>query len=91
MTPALESEDYEQTRQALVKDQHIIDMANELMEFGHHPIEELVHQESETPRHEFMMTALREYHSRAGDNSIETHIGGPAEAVIRLMKERQQA
>lgn len=33
--------------------------------------------------HEFMMGALREYRTRGGE--VETHIGGPAEAIRQYL------
>lgn len=83
----IESAQYEETRQILMKDQHIIEMAAEMMR---HPEnwtwDELVH-ESGTPKNIFMMAALEEYRARAGGDAQHSHIGGPAEAIIRILKD----
>jgi hypothetical protein len=78
---SIEAEHYGQTRRALQADPIIGAMAAELRGM---PAGQLVHEESGTPRHEFMMGALREYQRRGGQ--IGTHIGGPAEAILALLK-----
>lgn len=83
---ALEAEHYGETRKALMADPFIRDMAEGVR---HMPISELAH-ESGTPRSTFMMAALREYTARceeAGIDPLRTHIGGPAEAILALMRE----
>jgi len=81
MSYGIEAEHYGQTRKALKADPIIRDMAGGLAGV---PMSELVHEEG-TPRHEFMMAALREYQARGGQ--IGTHIGGPAEALLELLRE----
>jgi hypothetical protein len=46
------------------------------------PLADMVHG-SGTPRHEFMMAALDEYRRR--DGKIASHIGGVAEALLKLL------
>jgi hypothetical protein len=84
----IESADYEQTRQRLMKDPIIIAMAKEM---AGHPKSELAHGELPkykddpwpTPRFEFMMAANSEYRERGGTDG--GHIGAVAEALLRLL------
>jgi hypothetical protein len=86
--PTIESEDYEITRQRLMKDPIIIDMAGGLK---NEPVEGLCHGELPkyktdpwpTPRFEFMMAANAEYRERGGTDG--GHIGAVAEALLRLI------
>lgn len=77
----LESDDYRKTREALKADPIIRDMAGGVRD---HPLDELQHEDG-NPRWEFMSAALEEYKSRGG--KIATHIGGPAEAILMILKE----
>lgn len=84
---AIESPQYEETRQTLMKDRHIIEMAAELKSApGNWNWDELVH-ESGSPKNGFMMASLEEYRNRAGADAQHSHIGGPAEAIIRILKD----
>jgi hypothetical protein len=81
----IESEDYEQIRQRLMKDPIIIDMAGGLKGV---PMSELIHNADAddprpTPRFEFMMAANKEYRSRGGTDG--GHVGAVAEALLRLL------
>lgn len=76
----IEAEHYGETRARLVADPIIQQMAHELRDMD---VAELVHA-SGTPRHEFMMAALREWQTRGGDGN--THIGGPAEAILEILR-----
>lgn len=78
---AIEAEYYGETRNALVADPIIRDMAGGVAHIDRH---ELAYDDG-SPRHAFMMAALREYQGRGG--TIDSHIGGPAEAVLSLLKE----
>jgi hypothetical protein len=79
----IESEDYGKTRALLKRDPIIKAMANEITLTGG-PVDAFAH-ESGTPKFPFMKSALDEYHKRGG--KVETHIGGPAEAILELLKE----
>jgi hypothetical protein len=70
---------YGETVAALMADPIIIDMAAGLAAV---PMDKIVHPAGGA-RHEFMMAALDEYHTRGG--KIGTHIGGPAEALLNLL------
>jgi len=81
----IESADYEQTRQRLMKDQIVIDMAKGLKNV---PLSEMVHNDDPddprpTPRFEFMQAANKEYVERGGTDG--GHIGAIAEALLRLI------
>jgi hypothetical protein len=73
MTSVIRSHDYDETVRKLCEDPIIICMAME------------VPDDTEMYGSGFLMSALREYQARGG--KIQTHIGGPAEA-IRLLKDR---
>lgn len=72
---AIEAEHYEETRRALMADPIIIDMAV------------VVPKEWDCGSWSFMQNALALYKKRGG--TIPTHIGGPAEAIERLVKARE--
>lgn len=84
----IESPDYEETRQRLMKDPIIIAMAKGLKGA---PINDIAHvhnlddpfNPNPTPRFEFMMAANSEYRSRGGTDG--GHMGAVAEALLRLM------
>lgn len=75
----IESPDYEQTRQRLMRDPIVIDMAKGLLRESRN---DLVHEGSDTPRHEFMLAANAEYRRRGGTDG--GHLGAVPEALIRL-------
>lgn len=86
----IEADSYRETREKLRQDPHIQRMAEELILAGT-PLSEMCH-DSGTPRFEFMGSALKEYKDRhlhgAPDPTqpVPTHIGGPAEVIIELVK-----
>jgi hypothetical protein len=80
-TVTIEAAHYQETRDALAKDPIIQAMATELSNLD--LVAEATH-ESGNPRYEFMLGALREYKRRGG--TIQTHIGGPAEAILAIVK-----
>ena len=81
----IESPDYEETRQRLMKDPIVMAMAKGLKGIS---ITELAHKpepgECPTPRYEFMLVANDEYRKRGG-KAHRTHIGAIAEALLRLI------
>jgi hypothetical protein len=88
----IESADYEECRQRLMKDPIVINMAGGLRGI---PLMQMVHQEDvdengklkdphPTPRFEFMMSANAEYRERGGTDG--GHMGAIAEALIRLVQ-----
>lgn len=76
----IESGDYEEARQRLMKDPIVRAMSKGLKGVKR---EELVHEGSDTPRFEFMMAANKEYQSRGGKDG--GHMGAVAEALLRLI------
>jgi hypothetical protein len=83
----IESEDYENTRQRLMKDQVVLAMAQGL---SNTPSEEMVHPgPDKTPRFEFIQAANAEYRKRLERLELPDdqprHLGGVAEALIRLL------
>ena len=74
MTTVIESEQYEETRLALMNDPIIRQMAAELPPDFHEDMHAWW----------FIHGALDEYNRRGG--TIPTHIGGPAEAMRRLIE-----
>lgn len=77
----IESEDYEVTRQRMMKDPIVIAMAEGLFNTT---VKDITHPGPEkTPRFEFMMMANKEYRRRGGTDG--GHIGAVAEALIRLV------
>jgi hypothetical protein len=77
---AIESADYEATRVRLMADPTVQAMAhgckaNDRADLAH---------DTGTPTHGFMLAALREYQARTG-HPAECHIGGVAEAILRLL------
>jgi hypothetical protein len=78
----IESGDYEQTRQRLMKDPIVIAMAKEINNDSNIIMESFTHDNG-TPRFEFMMGANEEYHKRGGVDG--GHIGAIAEAILRLI------
>jgi hypothetical protein len=75
----LEAPHFEETRKRLMADPIVIAMAEELPA---EIIKDACH-DSGSPRSDFMLASLREYEKRAG-HGAESHIGGVAEAIIRL-------
>lgn len=71
----LESEEYEQTRQALAADPILLAMFTELPP----PIQLQLRDGTLEDRYGMMTTALREYNARGGTQS--KHIGGVIEAL----------
>ncbi|WP_433242593.1 hypothetical protein [Actinomadura nitritigenes] len=80
----IRSADYDETVTKLMADPIIRDMAKGL---ANEKLADLQHDETGTPRHGFMMPALDEYKRRGG--KIESHIGGPAEALLRILNEER--
>lgn len=78
---------YGETIKALMEDEHIKAMAEEIMTCGHPPSE--MTNDDGDPKFSFMRKALDEYHARGGQ--IGTHIGGPAHAIIRILKNAEQS
>jgi hypothetical protein len=74
----IESNDYENTRQRLMKDPIVIAMADDVSNYD---ISKLTH-EGGNPNFEFMMKANEEYRRRGGTDG--GHLGAIAEAVLRL-------
>jgi len=83
----IESDDYEATRQRLMKDPIVIAMAEDIKK-NKMPRKFFVHNDDPdeprpTPRYEFMMKANSEYRRRGGTDG--GHIGAIAEAILRLI------
>ncbi|AGM61600.1 hypothetical protein SEA_SOILDRAGON_85 [Mycobacterium phage SoilDragon] len=76
----IEAKHYEETRQRLTKDPIVIALSEEIRGL---PREQMVHEDSDTPRFEFMQAANREYRRRGGTDG--GHIGAIAEAIIRIL------
>lgn len=74
---------YEQTRSALMEDPVILNMLGGLDEV---PDSAIMHEDG-TATHEFTLGALDEYRRRGG--TVDCHIGGPAQALLRLRKQSQ--
>lgn len=86
---AITSDRYQQVEKALSEDPIIAEMAKEIqdgIEAGHVSQSNFVHSDGSTPRWEFMQRALDEYKKRGG--TIESHIGGPARAVLAIVTGR---
>lgn len=88
--PTIESGDYEATRQRLMKDPLVQDMAQELMEV---PLSELTHNADPndprpTPTFGFMMACNSEYDRRKPDSTGALHIGAVAEVILRLLNDQ---
>lgn len=80
--PTFESPEYERTRLRLVADPVVQDMARGCR--GLHR-DTMAHPGPDGgPRHEFMLASLRRYEELAG-HPAESHIGGVAEAILRLL------
>lgn len=78
---------YRETEEALRRDPAILGMVADLGEMQDEDALRaagMIHPAGH-PTHQFMMAALHEYQDRGG--SIPTHIGGPANAIIALLKE----
>jgi hypothetical protein len=82
---AIEASHYGETRKALAADPIIRAMADGVR---HMTRPELAHEDG-TPLYEFMSRASDEYHNRGG--KIQTHIGGPAEAILIVLGEQQES
>lgn len=78
----IQANHYGKTVKALKADPIIIGMVEGVSNV---PMDQLQHEDG-TPRHNLMMRALDEYHRQNG--KIDTHIGGPAEAILELLKEK---
>lgn len=76
----IRAQHYTDTENALKADPIIKDMAGGV---SHLPMDKLIHSDG-TARHNFMMGALDEYKARGG--KIPTHIGGPANAILSILK-----
>lgn len=90
---AIEANHYRETRAKLVADPIIQAMAAEIQQrvtleealayFTHNGTRRGT-DEGDGPTHRFMGQALDEYKKRGG--TVDTHIGGPAEAVLIILK-----
>jgi len=80
---------YAETESKLMKDRHIKDMAAEIaMDFGEDIAvfySKSTHADGH-PNFEFMSSALNEYHNR--DGKIQSHIGGPANAILAILRDK---
>lgn len=86
---AIVSDRYRQAEKALSEDPIIVDLAKEIreaLEASHVELSNFVHSDGDTPRWEFMQNAAREYRTRGG--TIESHIGGPARAILAVVTGR---
>lgn len=86
MGGVFEAGHYRQAREQLIADPIIQAMATDLREGLAHGIVEmgaLVHDETDNPNYDFMLSTLDEYHKRGGQ--VPTHIGGPAEAILTIV------
>lgn len=83
---AIEAAHYEEDRQALMKDPIVIKMEEELYDPSV-PFHTMVDSEDH-PTFAFMQLCNREYSTRGG--KIGAHIGGVAEAIVRLRNQRSQ-
>lgn len=81
----IEASHYQRVRDALAKDPVIVKMAEEVGTIN--DPEGMTHDGGH-PRYSFMLWSLREYRARGG--TIESHIGGPAEAILALLKVPRQ-
>jgi len=79
---AIEAAHYQETRDALIKDPVIQAMAEDME--GVLDWDSYLHA-SGRPNFNFMLGALKEYKRRGG--TIQTHIGGPAESILIIVKE----
>jgi hypothetical protein len=90
-----ESAKYAESIEALKADPIIKEMAQAIIidpELAPLPIDVVLFRfaaSEGTPRWAFMNHALEEYHNRGG--TIPTHIGGPARAILALVKEAWRA
>jgi hypothetical protein len=85
----IESADYEQTRQRLMADPIVREMARGLRTV---PLDNMVHDgDYDSPRHEFTLSALDTYNKRNPDRSQPLHIGAVAEVLLRFMRLRDNA
>lgn len=84
---AIESADYEQTRQRLMKDPDVRSMALGIAHaviYGVATKNNLVHEDG-SPRHEFMMRCNDQYRRMGGNQTNPLHIGAIAEVIVRLL------
>jgi hypothetical protein len=87
----IESGDYERNRKSLMKEQIVIDMANDISNYAYKdgkqvkvgPTGDTLTHISGEPTFEFMMSANTEYHRRGGHNNES--IGAVANAILRLL------
>lgn len=86
-TSVIESPRYEATRRALIADPIIQALAHEVGQSLHDPKLNLVHEDG-SPTFSFTTAALEEYHKRGGQ--VPTHIGGPAQAILRLLAQERE-
>jgi hypothetical protein len=78
----IRSKDYDITEDRLTSDPIVQAMAKGLAGV---PRSEMVHEDSTTPRFEFMQAANAEYRSRGGTDG--GHIGAIAHALLKLIGE----
>jgi hypothetical protein len=81
----IEAAHYAETRQSLMQDPIIIQMAQEIREDPDMDLDTLLHAESGEPHWGFMNAARHNYRKRGGE--VESHIGGPAEAIVALLRD----
>jgi hypothetical protein len=81
----IEASHYGETRRALMADPHIRQMAEEIQATGG-VNDEVCHKDG-SARYWFMMACVDTYRLRAGEATLDFHLGGPAEAVLALLQE----
>jgi hypothetical protein len=84
-TVAIVDSNYREVEQALYDDPITRKLAEEVLPSWRRDRKHMVHLDSGTPRHEFMVASLRAYTERGG--KIGSHIGGPAIVIIRHLRE----
>lgn len=80
MATVIKAKHYGETEERLAQDPIVIAMAHGLADV---PREQLVHEDGESPRFEFMQSANSEYRSRGGEDG--GHIGAVAHALLKVL------
>ena len=78
----IKAKHYGETEARLAKDPIVKEMAKGLAGV---PMDEMVHEDGETPRFEFMQAANAEYRERGGEDG--GHIGAVANALLKVLAE----